>query len=161
GDAGATSLTEDAWDLIFNVNLKGMWLTCKHVLPIMRAQGSGAIVNISSLAAIAAAPMLAYKTSKAGVNSLTESLAAGNARHGIRATAIMPGFRDTPMAIVGVSEARGIDPDELRRIRDAAVPLGGKQGTAWDVAHAVLFLASDDARFITGALLPVDGGQSV
>ena len=146
---------------IFDVNLKGMWLTCKHVVPVMRAQRGGAIVNISSLAAVASAPMLAYKTSKAGVNSLTESLAGGNAKHGIRVNGIMPGFMDTPMAIVGNSEARHIDPDELRRMRDAAVPLGHKQGTAWDVAHAVLFLASDDARFITGAILPVDGGQSI
>jgi NAD(P)-dependent dehydrogenase (short-subunit alcohol dehydrogenase family) len=161
GDSSVTKLTEHAWDLIFTVNLKGMWLTCKHVLPIMRQQRAGAIVNISSLAAVASAPMLAYKTSKAGVNSLTESLAAGNAKHGIRANAIMPGLMDTPMAIVGHSEAGGIDPDELRRVRDSAVPLGGKMGTAWDVAQAVLFLASDDARFITGAILPVDGGQSI
>ena len=161
GDSGTTTLTEEAWDRIFAVNLKGMWLTCKHVLPVMRPRGTGSIVNISSLAAVAAAPMLAYKTSKAGVNSLTESLAGGNARYGIRVNALMPGFMDTPMAIVSNSEALGIDPDELRRIRDAAVPLGNKQGTAWDVAYAVLFLASDEARFITGAIIPVDGGQSV
>jgi len=161
GDAGPVSLTEESWDRIFDVNLKGMWLTCKHVLPVMRRQHSGAIVNISSLAAIAAAPMFAYKTSKAGVNSLTQSLAGGNAKHGIRVNAIMPGLMDTPMAIVNTSEALGIDADDLRRIRDQTVPLGNKMGTAWDVAHAVLFLASDDARFITGALLPVDGGQGI
>jgi NAD(P)-dependent dehydrogenase (short-subunit alcohol dehydrogenase family) len=161
GDGGATTLTEDAWDLIFAVNLKGMWLTCKHLLPVMRAQGGGSIVNISSLAAIASAPMLAYKTSKAGVNALTESLAGSNAKHGIRVNAVMPGLMDTPMAIVGTSTALGIDPEQLREARDRQVPLGHKMGTAWDVAHAVLFLASDDARFITGAILPVDGGQSV
>jgi NAD(P)-dependent dehydrogenase (short-subunit alcohol dehydrogenase family) len=159
GDAGPTSLTEEAWDLIFAVNLKGMWLTCKHVLPRMRARATGAIVNISSLAAVAAAPMLAYKTSKAGVNSLTESLAGANAKHGIRVNAVMPGLMDTPMAIVGMGEATGIAPDDLRRLRDSAVPLGGRMGSAWDVAHAVLFLASEEARFITGAILPVDGGQ--
>lgn len=161
GDAGATTLTEDAWDLIFDVNLKGMWLTCKHVLPVMREQRSGSIVNMSSLAAVASAPMLAYKTSKAAVNSLTQSLAGGNAKHGIRVNAIMPGFIDTPMAIVGMSTALGIDADQLRAARDAAVPLGQKMGTAWDVANAVLFLASDEAAFITGAILPVDGGQGI
>jgi NAD(P)-dependent dehydrogenase (short-subunit alcohol dehydrogenase family) len=160
GDSGATTLSEEAWDHIFSVNLKGMWLTCKHLLPPMRTQGAGAIVNMSSLAAIAAAPMLAYKTSKAGVNALTQYLAGSNAKHGIRVNAVMPGFIDTPMAISQTAAATGLDPDELRRVRDAAIPLRRRMGTAWDVANAVLFLASDEAGFITGAVLPVDGGQS-
>ncbi len=131
-----------------------MWLTCKHVVPVMRAQGGGgAIVNISSLAAVASAPMLAYKTSKAAVNSLTESLAGGNAKHGIRANAIMPGLMDTPMAIESISAGLGVDKDQLRSQRAATVPLGRRMGTAWDVAYAVLFLASDEANFITGVIL--------
>jgi NAD(P)-dependent dehydrogenase (short-subunit alcohol dehydrogenase family) len=160
GDGGVTTLTEQGWDRIFAVNLKGMWLTCKHLVPVMREQGSGAIVNISSLAAVASAPMLAYKTSKAAVNSLTESLAGGNAKHGIRANAIMPGLMDTPMAIESISAGTGVDKDELRSRRAATVPLGRRMGTAWDVAYAVLFLASDEANFITGVILPVDGGQA-
>jgi NAD(P)-dependent dehydrogenase (short-subunit alcohol dehydrogenase family) len=160
GDGGAVHLTEETWDRIFDVNLKSMFLTCKHALPVMREQRSGCITNISSIASIAATGMLAYKTSKAGVNALTHSLAMGNARYGIRVNAILPGLMNTPMAIEGISRARGIPREELIRQRDAQVPLGGQMGSAWDVAHAALFLASDEARFITGVLLPVDGGQS-
>jgi NAD(P)-dependent dehydrogenase (short-subunit alcohol dehydrogenase family) len=160
GDAGPVHLSEEAWQRIFDVNLKSVFLTCKHVLPVMREQSGGCITNVSSVAAIAATGMLAYKTSKAGVNALTQSLATGNAKYGIRANAIMPGLMNTPMAIEGLSQARGIPREDLIRARDALVPLGGKMGTAWDVAYAALFLASDEARFITGVVLPVDGGQS-
>lgn len=159
GDTGATRLTEESWDLIHDVNLKGMWLTCKHVLPVLRAQGSGSVVNISSVAAVCSVGFLAYKTSKAGVNALTHQLAMTSAKRNVRVNAIMPGLMDTPMAIEGISDATGMDPDELRRFRDGLVPLGGKMGTAWDVAEAVLFLASDRSRFVTGTILPVDGGQ--
>jgi len=160
GDGGPTSLDEDAWDRIHEVNVKGMWLTCKHVLPLMKSQGSGAIVNISSVAAVCSAPMLAYKTSKAAVNALTQSLAMAGARHGVRVNAVMPGLMDTPMAIESIVTSTGVDRDELRRLRSQSVPLRATMGTAWDVANAVLFLASDEASFITGAVLPVDGGQS-
>jgi NAD(P)-dependent dehydrogenase (short-subunit alcohol dehydrogenase family) len=160
GDAGPTHLSEESWDQIFNVNLKSMFLTCKHVLPVMREQGAGAIVNISSVAAVCSVGMLAYKTSKAGVNALTHSIAMGNARYGIRVNAIMPGLMYTPMAVKGLAQARGVPEEEVARQRDAQVPLGARMGTAWDVAYAALFLASDEAKFITGVLLPVDGGQS-
>jgi NAD(P)-dependent dehydrogenase (short-subunit alcohol dehydrogenase family) len=161
GDAPADRLEEAAWRRILDVNLTGMFLTCKHVLPLMREQGSGAIVNVSSIAAVAAHPLLAYKVSKAGVNALTSTLAITNAEHGIRVNAIMPGLMNTPMAIESISQAIGMDKEELIRRRDARVPLGRKMGTAWDVANAALFLASDEARFITGAILAVDGGQSL
>lgn len=105
--------------------------------------------------------MLAYKVSKAGVNALTQQIAMANARRGIRCNAILPGLMNTPMAIEGFSQATGTPKEEVIRARDAMVPLRQTQGTAWDVAHAALFLASDEARFITGVLLPVDGGQSV
>lgn len=160
GDGGVTNLDRDVWDRIFEVNVTGMYLTCKHVIPVMRANGGGAIVNISSVAAVAAAPLAAYKSSKAAVNALTHHLATANARHGIRVNAIMPGLMDTPMAIGGHSQALGIDPDELRAKRDAQVPLGRRQGTGWDTAYAALYLVSDEARFVTGVVLPVDGGQS-
>ena len=160
GDAGPTRLAAEDWDRIFNVNLKSMFLTCKHVLPVMREQVGGNIVNISSAAAVCSVGIVAYKTSKAGVNAFTHALAIGNAKYGIRANVIMPGLMNTPMAIEGISQARGIDREDLIRARDAAVPLGQKMGTAWDVAYAALFLASDEAKFVTGVVLPVDGGQS-
>ena len=160
GDAGPAHIGEAEWDRILAVNLKSVVLPCKHVLPAMREQRAGAIVNISSIAAVCATGIVAYKASKAGVNAYTQSLAIGNAKYGIRANVIMPGLMNTPMAIEGISEARGVPREELIRQRDAQVPLGGKMGTAWDVAHAALFLASDEARFITGVALPVDGGQS-
>ncbi len=159
-DGGPVSLDEDVWDRIQDVNLKGMYLTCKHALPVMRQQGSGTIVNISSLAAVASTNMLAYKTSKAGVNALTQAVANGNAKHGIRANAIMPGLMDTPMAVDAVAVALGVDRAQVADRRAEQVPLRQRQGTAWDVANAALFLASDEAQFITGVALPVDGGQA-
>lgn len=160
GDRGPVGLDEAVWDRIQDVNLKGMFLTCKHALPVMRAQGRGAIVNISSVAATCSVGLLAYKTSKAGVNALTHAVAMGNASHGIRVNAIMPGLMDTPMAVDALAEAIGADRADVAARRAAQVPLGQQQGTAWDVAHAALFLACDESRFVTAAVLPVDGGQS-
>lgn len=158
------SLTEESWDKIMSVNLKGMFLSCRSVLPVMREQRSGSIINISSIAAVCSTSIVAYKTSKAGVNALTHQIALENAKYNIRANAIMPGLMNTPMAIEGISKSRGVPKEDLIRQRDASVPLGGplgsKMGTAWDVAYAALFLASDEAKFITGVMLPVDGGQS-
>jgi len=161
GDAEAAEVEERAWRRIIDTNLTGMLLTCKHVLGLMRAQGAGAIVNISSIAAVAAYPLVGYKVSKAAVNALTAQLAITNAEHGVRVNAIMPGLINTPMAIEGIVRQTGMDREELIRRRDARVPLGRRMGTAWDVAHAVLFLAGPEAKFITGAVLPVDGGQSL
>lgn len=160
GDGGVTGLDRVTWDHIFAVNTTGTFLVCKHIVPVMRAQGAGSIVNISSVAAVSSAPIVAYKTSKAAVNALTQHLANANARHGIRANAVMPGLMDTPMAIGSHSTARHVDPDELRQERNAMVPLRGRMGTAWDTAYAVLYLASDEAQFVTGVILPVDGGQT-
>ncbi len=160
GDAGPARIEEDAWDQILAVNLKSVVLPCKHVLPVMREQKGGAITNISSIAAVCSTPAVAYKASKAGINAYTQSLAIGNAKYGIRANVIMPGLMETPMAIEGLSQAFGIPKPELIEQRNRAVPLGAHMGTAWDVAWAAVFLASDEARFVTGVMLPVDGGQS-
>ncbi len=160
GDAGPAHVDAKAWDHILGVNLKSVIFPCKAVLPSMRRQGAGAITNISSVAAVCSTGIVAYKTSKAGINAYTQSLAIGNAKHGIRANVIMPGLMNTPMAIESIAKARGISKDELIAARNAQVPLRKRMGTAWDVAHASLFLASDEAGFITGAVLPVDGGQS-
>ena len=159
GDAPAHRLEEAAFDRILAVNLKGMWLVIKAALPVMREQGGGAIVNISSLAAVGGGIQLAYEISKAGVNRLTTSVAQSNARHGIRSNAIMMGYMDTPMAVSGIASASGRSTAEVRAERDARVPLRGKMGTAWDTAYAALFLASDEAQFITGEILRVDGGM--
>jgi NAD(P)-dependent dehydrogenase (short-subunit alcohol dehydrogenase family) len=159
-DGTPQRLTDDAYDLVMNVNLRAMWRTCRAAVPHLRRSEHGAIVNISSLAAIASAGNLtAYKLSKAGVNALTQNLAITNAHHGVRVNAIMPGFIDTPMAVDQV--ARNLDADRaaVAGFRASSVPLG-RQGTAWDVANAALFLASDEAAFITGVVLPVDGGQA-
>ncbi len=161
GDSGITSLNEKNWHKIIDVNLTSMFLTCKHTLPIMREQGSGNIINISSVAAIASTGLLAYKTSKAGVIALTENVAMGNAKFGIRANCITPGLMNTPMAIEGYSASQNKPKDEVIAARDRMVPLNKKMGSAWDVANAAVFLASDEASFITGATLPVDGGQSI
>lgn len=161
GDAPAHRVEEQAFDRVVNVNLKGTWLMTKAVLGPMREQRSGAIVNISSLAARAGGIQLAYEVSKAAVNRLTAHVAISQARHGVRCNAVQPGLMDTPMAVAGIAGASGRSQAEVRAERDARVPLGGRMGTAWDTAHAALFLASDDARFITGAILPVDGGMGV
>jgi len=159
-DGGPVGLDEAVWDRIQDVNLKGAYLLCKHALPVLREQGSGSIVLVSSVAAICSTGMLAYTTSKAALNALCHEVAMGNAKRGIRCNAVMPGLMDTPMAVDALAGALGVDRAVVSERRDAMVPLGGRQGTADDVANAVLFLASDEARFVTAAVLPVDGGQS-
>ncbi|MHA2324988.1 MAG: SDR family NAD(P)-dependent oxidoreductase [Promethearchaeota archaeon] len=159
GDRKLVDLSEEIWDKIFDVNLKGMFFVCKYVLPVMEKQEKGSIINISSVAAIAATRYVAYKISKSGVNSLTHQLAMKYAKNGIRVNAIMPGLMNTPMAIEGISKARGISKEDLIRERNRMVPLKGGMGSGWDIANAAVFLASDEAKFITSVILPVDGGQ--
>lgn len=159
GDAPIEDIEAAAFDRITSVNLKGMVLTCKHALGVMRRQGRGAIVNISSLAAVINYPYVTYRTSKAGVVTLTEHIAVTQAQYGIRANVILPGLIETPMAIENRVGRNGRTREDVIAERNSHVPLGNRMGTGWDVAKAALFLASDDAEFVTGAVLAVDGGQ--
>ncbi|HEX7694070.1 MAG TPA: SDR family NAD(P)-dependent oxidoreductase [Sphingomonas sp.] len=158
-DGPAHVIAEDAFDRILSVNLKGVLNGIAAAIPGMRERKSGAIVSISSLAGIAGWQMVAYETSKAAVNRLTQSTALANAKYGIRVNAVAPGLMDTPMAIDGIARARGLDRDVVREERAARVPLNAQMGDAWDTAYATLFLVSDEAKFITGVILPVDGGM--
>jgi len=161
GDASPTEITEEAFDRIQTVNLRGCVMAGKHVLPIMREQGGGAIINIASVSAWQRYPWVAYKTSKAGMIAYTQQLAIENAAYGIRANAILPGLLDTPMAVDTRATTFGRARADVVAERDARVPLRARMGTAWDVANAAVFLASDEAGFITGVELPVDGGALV
>jgi NAD(P)-dependent dehydrogenase (short-subunit alcohol dehydrogenase family) len=161
GDASPTEITEEAFDRIVAINLRGVVMACKHVLPIMRAQKSGVIINIASVAAWENYPYVTYKATKAAMIAYTQQLAIQNAQYGIRANVILPGLIDTPMAVDTRARHTGKSRAEIAAMRDARVPLRRKMGTAWDVANAALFLASDEANFITGAALPVDGGALV
>ncbi len=157
---GPVELDEAGWQRTFDLNVTGCFLTCKHVLPHMLARRSGAIVNLSSVAAIryTGYPYVAYYAAKAAVNNFTMGLALQYAAQGIRVNAIMPGLMNTPLIHQQIS-GQYADAEEMVRARDAACPTG-RMGTAWDIAKAALFLASDEAAYITGVSLPVDGGLS-
>jgi len=161
GMGGPVELSEAEWDHMLDLNLKGVFLACKHALPVMLRQGKGAVVNISSIAAIrwTGYPYAAYYAAKAGVNQLTVGVAMQYAAQGIRANAIMPGLMNTPMIHQQIA-GQYADAGDMVRARDAACPMG-RMGTGWDVAHAAVFLASDEASYITGVCLPVDGGISL
>jgi NAD(P)-dependent dehydrogenase (short-subunit alcohol dehydrogenase family) len=160
GDAPPHAIEEAAWDRILDVNLKSAAMTTRHVLPGMRARRAGAILNISSLAALGGHNMLAYEVSKMGMVRLTTATASANARYNVRCNVILPGLIDTPMAVEGIAARTGRSREDVRAERVARVPLG-RMGTGWDIANAALFLCSDEAAFVTGAILPVDGGSSV
>ena len=161
GDAELLDFTEEALERCVAINLKSCIFAAKQVIPIMRQQMSGAIINISSMAAITTYPYVAYKATKSAMIAFTEQLAYQNASYGIRANVILPGLMNTPMAVDTRAREFRKTRAEVEAERDAKVPLRKKMGTAWDVANAALFLASDEAGFITGVTLPVDGGASV
>ncbi|HTW99143.1 MAG TPA: SDR family NAD(P)-dependent oxidoreductase, partial [Acidimicrobiales bacterium] len=161
GDAAVGEITPEAFDRVIALNLRAATMCCKHALGPMRRQGSGVITNISSFAVLTNYPYVAYKTSKAGVVALTQHVAMQGARFGVRANVVLPGQINTPMAVDSRVGVLAPTREEVIMRRDAEVPLGARMGTAWDVAYACLFLASDEARFITGVSLVVDGGQSL
>jgi NAD(P)-dependent dehydrogenase (short-subunit alcohol dehydrogenase family) len=157
---GPVEISEETWDRVLAINLKSMFLTCKYVLPHMEKQGGGVIVNISSIAAIryTGVPYVTYYTTKAGILGLTQGIALQYAEKNIRANAILPGLMNTPMIVEPLKGVYGGgDVEKMIDIRNKQCPTG-KMGDAWDVAHAALFLASDEAKYITGAQIIVDGG---
>lgn len=161
GDTPLLELTEEVFDRVSAINLRGTIMACKHALPIMRAQREGVILNISSIAAYIDYPLVVYKVTKAAMIAFTQQLALQNASYGVRANVILPGLMNTPMAVDTRARSHGKDRATVEAERNAKVPLRGRMGTAWDVANAALFLASDEANFITGVALPVDGGALV
>ena len=162
GMGSVVEVKEPEWDHLFAVNLKSAYLTMKHVIPVMVKQGGGAIINISSIASIrhVGISYVSYGASKAAMNQMTRTTAVEYAPHHVRVNAILPGLMKTPMvehsAGLAASYANG-DVEAMWRARDAQVPMG-HMGEAWDVANAALFLASDEARYVTGIELVVDGG---
>lgn len=161
GDTMLLDITEEVFDRITAINLRGAVMACKHVIPIMRRQRSGAIVMISSVAAIENYPYVTYKATKAAMIAFTKQVAIQNAEYGIRANVILPGLIDTPMAVDTRARVTGKSRAQIAAERDARVPLLHKMGTAWDVANAALFLASDEAKHVTGVALLVDGGLAL
>jgi NAD(P)-dependent dehydrogenase (short-subunit alcohol dehydrogenase family) len=164
---GLTDTSEADWDRVMAVNMKGMFLMCKQVVPVLadayREDGRvRAIVNIGAVAGMrwTGIPMIAYSVSKGAIEPLTRSIALEYARRGVRCNSVLPGLMNTPFIVEPMTEAYGHgDMDRMIEVRNEQVPMG-RMGTAWDVAHAALFLASDEAAYITGQALVVDGGQA-
>ena len=160
---GPVEMSEEVWDAQIDVNLKSVFLGCKHVLPVMAAQGGGVIVNTASTSGIrwTGSAQVAYAASKAAIIQLSRVVAVQYAKQGIRVNTVIPGQMHTPMVEARLAKQRtGGDVETLLAQRQKRIPLGF-MGDGRDIAKAVLFLASDDARFITGAEIVVDGGMSV
>ena len=160
---GPVEVEEAEWDRISAINLKSVYLTMKYTLPVMERQGGGALVNVSSIAAIrwTGVPYATYYATKGAIVPLSRGVALQYAAKGIRSNCVLPGLMNTPMVHAGLRDAYGAGGDLAKLIaaRDAQCPMG-RMGDAWDVAHACLFLASDEARYVTGTELVVDGGIS-
>lgn len=155
-----TETTEETWDRVMAANLKSMFLTCKHVVPVMKKQGGGVIVNVGSISGIRwnGVPWTTYYTSKAGVLGLSRAIALDHARDGIRCNTIMPGSMNTPLMLEPAKKRMSAEEYEAWLVaRDEKIPIG-RTGTGWDTANVALFLASDDSDYITGTSIVVDGG---
>ncbi len=158
---GVIDQSEEVWDKVFAVNLKSAFYTCKHCIPLMIESGGGAIVNISSVASHrwAGVPYISYASSKAAMNQMTKHVAMQHARQRIRANTILPGLINTPMVVAPMNQHYADDIERVMEMRDHTCP-GGKMGDAHDIAYAAVYLASDEAKFISGIDLVVDGGMS-
>jgi NAD(P)-dependent dehydrogenase (short-subunit alcohol dehydrogenase family) len=158
---GPVETSEESWDHVMRTNITSQFLTCKHVLPVMKTQRAGAIVNMSSIAGIrwVGVSSISYSSSKAAVIQLTQTVALEFARKGIRANAIVLGVVRTPALESWIDQVAKDDPQKMWRYLDEKSPCG-RIGDAWDAAHTALFLASDEARYINGAAIVVDGGLS-
>jgi NAD(P)-dependent dehydrogenase (short-subunit alcohol dehydrogenase family) len=158
GDDRPIDLSEDGWQQIMDINLRGTWLTSRAVVPVMQAHGGGAITNISSIGArTGGGPLFAYSVSKAGVEAMTRFFAIEYAPSGVRCNSVLPAWIATAHSVEGLREAGIATEDQFDDFGRRSNPLG-RMGTAMDVANAVLYLSSDEASFVTGAHLPVDGG---
>lgn len=157
---GPVDISTEDWQRSLDVNLGTMFLTVRHVLPIMERQGGGAIVNVSSIASLRwlGTAYIGYAAAKAAVNQFTQAIALQYARKGIRANAVLPGMMDTPIARIAL-RADAASEEELVARRHGTSPTGA-MGDAWDIAWASVYLASDEARYVNGVLLPVDGGMT-
>ena len=153
GPGRVTEVSQAEWDRVMSVNLTSMILASKHAIPVMVASGGGAIVNVSSISAIRPRGMTPYTVSKGAVIPLTQAMAIDHAPGGIRVNCILPGPAYTSMVAGGMSA-------EMRDVRRNASPLR-VEGNSWDIAYAALYLASDEARWVTGVALPVDGGVTL
>ena len=157
---GPVEMEEADWNSQLQLNLTSAFLTCKHVLPVMESHGRGAIVNVSSVAALRhlGRDMVAYESAKAALIQFTRAVALKYARQGIRANCVVPGLMYTPLVAVRIAQQYGGgDVEKTVEARHAACPMG-HMGDAWDVAHAALYLASDEAKYVTATEILVDGG---
>jgi NAD(P)-dependent dehydrogenase (short-subunit alcohol dehydrogenase family) len=152
-DGDAVDTDEDVWDLTMQVNLKGVFLCCKHGIPALRKAGGGSVINTASFVALlgAATPQIAYTASKGGVLALSRELAAVHARENIRVNALCPGPLHTELLM------KYLDTEEKRQRRLVHIPMG-RFGKADEIAQTVVFLASDESSYITGTSFTVDGG---